>query len=73
MAMVTQSHDDLQPNPNPNGFIAKTTMINNPIKSSFGKQTFGQAARVKTSAGKLGQSSRLAQSVSSLRRKGALA
>lgn len=60
------------PNPNPNGFLAKSTMINHSTPS-VGKQTFGRASKVKTTPGKLGQSSKLAQSVSSLRRKGALA
>ena len=59
------------PNPNPNGFLAKTSLVNHKAPS-FGKQTFSSASKVKTTPGKLGQSTRLAQAVSSLRRKGAL-
>ena len=59
------------PNPHPNGFLAKTSLVNHSAPS-LGKQSFSRASKVKTTPGKLGQSSKLAQSVSSLRRKGAL-
>ncbi|MDE2102406.1 MAG: hypothetical protein KGL39_34485 [Patescibacteria group bacterium] len=58
--------------PNPNGYLKRTSLINHSAPS-FGKQSFSQVSKVKTTAGKLGQQSRLQQSVSSLRRKGALA
>lgn len=73
MALVSQTPQALEPKPSATGFLGKTTLVNHqPKAGSIGKQTFSSASRVKTTPGKLGQSSKLAQSVSSLRRKGAL-
>ena len=59
------------PNPHPNGFLAKTTLVNH-AAPSLGKQSFSRDSKIKATPGKLGQSSNLSQRVSSLRRKGAI-
>ena len=59
------------PNPHPTGFLSKTTLVNHSAPS-LGKQSFSRDAKIKTTPGKLGQSSNLSQRVSSLRRKGAI-
>ena len=59
------------PNPHPNGFLGRSTLVNHQAPS-FGKQSFSKLSKIKTTPGKLGQSSDLSQRVSSLRRKGAI-